>query len=105
MGYSMYELRLTLVPSWVVKYNSKAVLTKLTRFEIHSESGPAPCVNNLLAFAALPSLKELSASKSSGPTEELSVLIPASGVIKLDLCDSALNSETLCSLLRSCPKL
>lgn len=88
---------------------ARPVLTKLAKIQVRSLPGNGPFVGQLLAFAALPSVKELSASnchalyQSKKAEDEL--IFPASGVTKLELCDSALDSKTLCSFLRCFGKL
>ncbi len=96
--------------SWVEKFianasrAAKPVLPKLKKIQIHSQFGYG--LARLLQFAALPSLQELSASYSENfYSHKVKVLSPASEITKLELCDSFVDSETLCIFLRSFCKL
>ncbi|CAD6588679.1 MAG: hypothetical protein ASARMPREDX12_003411 [Alectoria sarmentosa] len=102
-------------PSWpeTVIMNAsiaaKPVLTKLRKVQLRSHHGAGPNLRHLLRFAALPSLRELSAFDTYGPQRTPCkcqyTFVPASEVTKLELCDSTVDSETLCSFLQNFGKL
>ncbi len=97
--------------SWVERFIANApratnpVLPKLKKIQIHSKFGCS--LASLLPFAALPSLKELSASHSEDGlnSHRMKALATASEVTKLELCDSSVSSKTLCKFLKSFCKL
>ena len=97
--------------SWVDSFIANApraanpVLPKLQKIQIHSQLGFT--LARLLPLAALPSLKELSASRLAKwfDSNRLETLPTASEITKLELYDSSVSFETLHTFLQIFYKL
>lgn len=102
-------------PSWPetvimnASIDAKPCLTKLRKVQLRSHHGFGPSLRHLLRFAALPSLRELSAFDTYPPRRTPCkcqyTFVPASEVTKLELRNSTVDSETLCSFLQNFGKL
>ena len=101
-------------PSWpetiIINASMTATpaLTKLRKIQLRSHHRFGPFFGNLLRFTALPSLRELSAFETypnGAPSKCHNTYFPASEVTKLELRDSTVDSETLCSFLQNFEKL